>query len=86
MVTRRLYAKIDVELPQEEHPALARREQLIFRPHVVRALREFSVRNGHMMVKISANNRSGTSEGDMVDGFVRQVIDNVPQDQLIAFR
>lgn len=86
MVTKRLYAKVDIQLPRDGHLSLARKELRIFRPHVVQALRELSVRHGHINVKCLASSCNGVSDCRLVDGYVRQLINNVPQDQLTSFR
>jgi hypothetical protein len=84
MVSRRLYTKVDVELPQNRDMAWTTGGYLMFRPHVVQSIRELSLRNGLMDFKNTAYNRRERSDAGSVDGYVRQVLEHIPQDQLMS--
>jgi hypothetical protein len=85
-VTRRLYAKVDVELSQERELACLKENRLLFRPHVVRSLQELTVR-------ASSSCRGGPAQATYENhgehryaNCVRPLLEHVPEHQMTSFR
>ena len=75
-----------MEIPQDRDVSLVTEGHLMFRPHVIQSLRELGVRNGHPDSKSSSYNRGRRKEAGTVDGYVREVLKQVPQGQLASFK
>lgn len=85
MVVSRLYAKVDVEIPQDRAVSWTTGGYLMFRPHIIQSLRELTVRNGIIDFKSEVYSQRRKSDAGSVDAYVRHVAENVPQDQLASF-
>jgi hypothetical protein len=85
MVTRRLYAKVDVELSQERELASSKEAYLLFRPHVVRSLQELTVRGGSTYRRPAQATQEHRGEHKSAN-CVRRLLEHVPEHQLISFR
>jgi hypothetical protein len=85
MVASRLYAKVDVEVPQDRAISWTTGGYLMFRPHIIQSLRELTVRNGLIDHKSEVYNRERKSDAGSVDAYVQHVVEHVPQDQLSSF-
>lgn len=85
MVSRRLYARVDVEVPQDRDSAWTTGGYLMFRPHVVQSMRELTVRNGVIDVRNSVHSRRRSCNAGSVDEYLRQLLESVPESQLTLF-
>ena len=81
MVTAKLYAKVDVEIPQDISAYWKTGSYPLFRPHVIEAVKELSVRNGPVNFRSSGYNRRRLDAG-CVDCQIRDIVDKVPEGQL----
>ena len=84
IVLARLYAKVDVEIPQYISVYWKTGSSPVFRPHIIQAVKELSVRNAPVDFRGSYNRRRRSDAG-CVDCQIRDLVENVPREQLMSF-
>ena len=85
MCLRRLYARVDLEIPKESSSPWDKGNLGYVRPHVLRVLRELSIRNGTVDNRDPSHNRKHRLEESRTDAFDLSIVDQVPMNQLRAF-
>ena len=81
----RLYAKVDVEIPEDIPVFWKAGSYPLFRPHVVQAFKDLSVRNSPIDFRSSGYNRRRKSEAGCVDCQIRDIAEHIPREQLTSF-
>ena len=85
VVLRRLYASVNVEMPQLKTMSWNMGPLPHFRRHVVASMQELTIRNGYMDPRDPVYSRRRRSDRGSIDAYVKDLVSGIPDGQLKAF-
>jgi hypothetical protein len=80
-----LYARVDLEIPQDQSLLWTAAGHPLLRPHVIEVVREICVRNGPMDFKNPIYNHRRSADTGSVDFYVRDAVNRMPANNLSSF-
>lgn len=82
---RSLYRSVDIEIPNQDSSAWADRNYLSLRPHVVRAVKEITVRDEAPQQKASNPPCRSALAAGSAETYLKQLLAQIPSNQLKSF-
>lgn len=85
MVLSKLYADVQVDVPQSKSMGWNTGGLPVFRSEVIRSIQTLSIRNGCMDLRDPVYNRRRRSDAGSVEGYISDILARIPPNQLSSF-
>lgn len=85
VVLRRLYSSVEIEIPSQQSPAWRTGNYLTLRSHVIKAIREITIRDQLEVDADSCIPNHSNASTDSPETYLNRTIAQIPSNQLKSF-